>query len=218
MALNLTDLTSNHYDYSVTSGTIIASSDIPTVSGDDTSADFDVSSILTCGTDFTNIDTSNFTIECWIKQKGITGDRIIFDKNGSDGTVYIQDNDTVVTQINGTSKTSVATITTTSWTHLAFAYNKAGGTMKIYQDGSLLETQSSHSTNGIPNNASFAKMQTPVGNGFYIDEYRVWSTERTITEIANNKNTKLNGNESGLVLYLTFDSGPSVFSMPLMTS
>ena len=43
--------------------------------------------------------------------------------------------------------------------------------------------------------------------GGSIDELRFWNIARTQTEIQNNSNIKLNGNESGLVAYYPFDEG-----------
>lgn len=208
MALDLTDKGPNGYDFTATAGTVAEeTSDKPTVAGNVACANFDTSSTITCGTDFTQIDGSDFTIETWLKQKGTAGDRTLVNKGGYAGlNIYIQDPDTLVAQWNSTTHTSTLTLTDTTWIHLAFVADISAGTCRVLKNGVFWETLTGLSTSGIPNNASGLYIGSPAANGFYIDEYRVWNDIRTDQEISDNKSVRLVGNEANLVLYLPFES------------
>lgn len=51
-----------------------------------------------------------------------------------------------------------------------------------------------------------------------IDELRIWQTSRLLEQIRRDKNNRLNGNESGLVLYVPFESYTEVMGFPILTS
>lgn len=200
------DRTSNGYDFEVNTGSVTGSNEVPTVPGTNRSAHFANSSILMCDTDFTECDGSDVTIETWIKQVSATGDRGFANKNGIAGlNAYIQDNDTFVFQVNGVSKTSSSTLTTTDWTHIAFAYDKSAGTCKIYKNGSAIETFTGCNTAGLPNNTAKWSINANATAEYYLAEYRVWNTLRSDSDISDNYQQRLTGQESGLIVYLPFN-------------
>ena len=101
----------------------------------------------------------------------------------------------------------------TQWHHYAASYD--GNEISLYIDGEKVKsanynpininTENSLLTIGLrpsaPNGAEDSYFQGE------IDEVRIWDTARTTTEIQDNLNTKLTGNESGLFAYYTFDDG-----------
>ncbi|MDP1728523.1 MAG: LamG-like jellyroll fold domain-containing protein [Bacteroidota bacterium] len=51
-----------------------------------------------------------------------------------------------------------------------------------------------------------------------LDDLRFWNSSRLIEQIARDKNNRLNGNESGLVLYIPFESYQEVLGFPVLNS
>ena len=49
-----------------------------------------------------------------------------------------------------------------------------------------------------------------------VDEIRIWQTSRLLEQIRRDKNNRLTGNESGLVLYLPFESYAEVMGFPIL--
>lgn len=107
--------------------------------------------------------------------------------------------------------TPANTITDENWHHIAVVRN--GNSLEIYVDGNL---EASGITSGA-HGTMFAATKTlglggnaNIGGGWaqgQMDEVRFWNYARTQTEIQNNSNLKLNGNEAGLVAYYPFDEG-----------
>jgi hypothetical protein len=103
------------------------------------------------------------------------------------------------------------TSTATQWVHFAMVWT--GTNMLTYVNGTLrittnattattmLATQQTQLTIGC-NNPRFACF-----NGL-IDDFRVWNVARAASDIMNNYNHPLLGNESGLVGYWKFDEAP----------
>ncbi|MBI3135973.1 MAG: T9SS type A sorting domain-containing protein [Bacteroidetes bacterium] len=101
------------------------------------------------------------------------------------------------------------------WHHWAFTKNATDGTMKIYKDGILWHTESGKNLEaGIVN--KFRIGNSEGGDYFWggkLDEFTVWNTEITQTDIAgwmNEKITPSHPNYANLVLYYDFDNEPSV--------
>ena len=87
------------------------------------------------------------------------------------------------------------------WVHIATTADSSG--LKIYYDGVLVASNSSASTTNINNSTKDIRIVGGV-HGYGCDEFRVWNTARTASEINANKNVCLTGTESGLVLYANF--------------
>jgi N-acetylneuraminic acid mutarotase len=119
---------------------------------------------------------------------------------------------------------ALSNISTNTWVHLAGTYD--GSTFKIYVDGQLVNSQAS--ATGVSNNSQpFTIGSWPAENKFFkgdIDEVRVWNVTRTASQILQNKDIELNGNEAGLVSYYNFNQGTpggsnsSVTTLPDVTS
>jgi hypothetical protein len=101
------------------------------------------------------------------------------------------------------AQSSSGSLQVDQWQHLAATYD--GSNIRIYKNGDLVNTKA-HS--GNVNNVQFVLVgiwETSF-NGL-IDEVRIWNITRTQTEIQDNKDYSLNGDESGLVGYWKFDEG-----------
>jgi hypothetical protein len=101
------------------------------------------------------------------------------------------------------------------WHYWAFTKNSTDGTMEIYRDGILWHSGTGKNLEaGIVN--KFRIGNSASGTNFWagkIDEFTVWNTEITATEIANWMNQKItpaHPNYANLVLYYDFDNDPSV--------
>ncbi len=102
-------------------------------------------------------------------------------------------------------------ISKNTWTHIAVTI-KDGGSLLFYINGTLVGTDmGSFSSAKIVNGTKdlIIGKQGPHDNYFRgtMDEFRIWNVVRTASEISNNMNTELTGNESGLVLYYKFNQG-----------
>ncbi|KPA17887.1 Pentaxin, partial [Candidatus Magnetomorum sp. HK-1] len=95
-------------------------------------------------------------------------------------------------------------VTSNQWNHVAVVYDST--TLALYGNG--ISVYSSTSCSGydlkdIPINYIGKVNDLFQGN---IDEVRLWTVARTTSQIQDNMNTKLLGNETGLVAYYRFDS------------
>lgn len=97
-----------------------------------------------------------------------------------------------------------------SWRHYALVYDN--GTITMYRDGISIGTQTNVAAGVVPalTRSFFIGYLTNGGtNTFYfngrIDEVRLWNIARSQTEIQNDMNQSLKGDEPGLVLYYRFD-------------
>ncbi len=97
-----------------------------------------------------------------------------------------------------------------TWTHVAGVWD--GNEMRIYINGALINTLTGVTgASFIPdsNTTKIGYNQNGEGYAGDIDEVRIWSTTRTLSEINDNKDCELQGNESGLVAYYNFNQGVS---------
>lgn len=133
------------------------------------------------------------------------------DENGKAYFVFKQIEDSTNSTLTG------PTLTADTWYHLAATYDY-NGYIKLYVNGVL---EASADISG--ENYGTRDVSTHVGANSYIgrpikstryfagslDEVRIWNDIRSATEINDNMNTQLTGNEAGLVAYYRFDD-PSV--------
>ena len=160
--------------------------------------------------------TGNLTIEAWIKPNSLTDSWVVSkwaDSVGGGGSYEFGINGTgikcaVSDGSNFDNEAVTATLYAGSWNHIAMTYSTAG-TVKFYLNGIQAgsdQTTTSTSINNSPTKFRIGGNTNSSGDGanFFdglIDDVRVWNTVRTATEIAENYNKQLVGNESGLVAY-----------------
>lgn len=164
------------------------------------------------------IHTSNsFTIEMWAKvNSSDQWDHVIenggvqynFGANyrfelGNQGELFFGMSD-------GSSSTDItisAGWTYGNWYHWAISYD--GTTLRVYQDG--VQVGSKTASVSISGRSGTLLMGSYRGSERYfdgtLDEVRIWNTARTASEISDNRNRLLVGNEVGLLVYYDFEAG-----------
>jgi large repetitive protein len=107
------------------------------------------------------------------------------------------------------------------WVHIAMVWD--GTNLLTYVNGQLKIT--TMGTGGITALATAQSILTigcnPTNNacfnGFF-DEFRVWNVARSATDIQNNYNTPMTGNETGLVGYWKFDEASGTTAADAVTA
>ncbi len=161
--------------------------------------------------------TSSMTVELWIKPSRDMGnlggwDRLVH-KNYQTGyffggslgnlnalSIVLNNNQFVMVSPNNTVVVGV-------WQHIAFVLDDVANMAYIYKNGNLVSSLSWTGT--IPGSASsqLTLSQNSESFGGAMDDVRIWNTVRTQDQIRANMNVELNGNETGLVAYYTFNQG-----------
>ncbi len=210
----LTDNSSNTYNGTI-SGATLQPSDCFTNLGSCLSYDGqnDKSSATLTGKIFNN----SLTIELWINfnslttQHNFTG---LYDGININKRIipYKAEDNIINLYINDGSTAFVISsnyvVTQDKWYHLSFVVNN--GTAYIYINGKLCNYDSYNPF--LIGSDPTLYIGSDIG-GFFsdvkIDEYRIWNTARTESEINDNMLKILNGNESGLVAYYRFNQSTS---------
>ncbi|TVZ55206.1 putative secreted protein (Por secretion system target) [Lutibacter sp. Hel_I_33_5] len=174
--------------------------------------------ILVNDTSFSTLTAQ--TIEAWIRPaSGSNGNEswlAIRDRVGNSRySIHTNPSANTIGVYNSTHGYRTISISTginaNQWYHVAMVMNTTR--TLVYVNGTLAGQiaagiSTNHGANvplsiGSPNDASYygEKWQGDM------DDLRVWNTERTATEIADNRNNELTGNEVGLVGYFNFNEG-----------
>jgi hypothetical protein len=186
--------------------------------------DFDGSDdYIECGNDASITEFNNFTMEAWVKLDDATNDQKILGKFKDWDNYYILGvvagkNYSQIMAANNEIDFQAGNVPSGVWTHLAVTFSKgnggANGTCYGYVNGEVVYSKTDVADAAI--SVSNASDPFRIGlapwdiNSFkvngQIDEVRIWSTARTASEIRENMMRTLNGNESGLAAYYTFDN------------
>ncbi|TSC63504.1 MAG: RTX toxins and related Ca2+-binding domain [Parcubacteria group bacterium Athens0416_74] len=160
--------------------------------------------------------TGDLTIEAWVKLETSTEEYFVSKfglsnnmsyRLGYDGTGNIVLNITS----NGTGSTinnlyRPYTLGTGTWHHIAVSWTAATSVATFYVDGASIGTATGNISSIHNGNAPFmigsydAFYPTQSTDGL-VDDVRVWNIVRTATQISDDMDTELNGNESGLAGY-----------------
>ena len=201
--------------------------------GGNVAIDFDGSNDIINTNTFSSA-TSSLTLEAWIFPRAAAYRRILSN--------YYQYNQTALGQftfdtynptnngrglrfvtVGGTGTTFSVTasnvLTLNSWNHVAGTF--ANGVMKIYVNGIAVATSTAPFTT-LPANTNEITIGMDPYNfavaSFFdgkMDDIRIWNTARTATEISNNMNSCLIGNEIGLKNYFKLfeNSGTTILDI-----
>lgn len=170
--------------------------------------------------------TTDFTFELWVKPESLVTNSFIgkFTTAGNQrqywfvmydagaGSEHIQLNvseggNDVNCGLDWASGTDYTAIGTGSWVHMAVVFDADNGTncaAELFRNGVSQSTKTGIKITDIHNGTGdFSIGGRPAVDHFdgIIDDVRVWNDMRTATEIANNYQKELVGNEQGLVGY-----------------
>ena len=178
----------------------------------------------------TDINQGQFpkkTIEAWFKTNDNSNKQVIYEQGGGsrglnlyikDGKLYAGGWNRVEGNWSPGTWLLTSAISNNQWHHVVLTLNgggtKSAGAFKLYLDGELKGTgegsQLWHHNYAVIGKTR-AKSRYDDGttssgftfNGF-IDEVRLWNTERSLSDIVDNKDKVLSGYEKDLVAYYNF--------------
>ena len=159
------------------------------------------------------ISTDQLTFETWIYPHNVNGWRVIRNESGwGPGMIHFQlNNSKLEFSLHGNSPTDQwfsSTFQTNTWTHIAAVYDGPNNRVLLYVNGSFVEEKSYSSTRTAEiSNFQFGNWANSRPFDGLITDFRIWNDTRTESEIQNNMNVHLNGDENGLVGYWNFDEG-----------
>jgi hypothetical protein len=106
----------------------------------------------------------------------------------------------------------------TNWIHMAFTYCSANGLFQLFTNGVLATSTTNDASGTIPLIGQLLRQTTlplnfggdtlpglPLFAAGYMDEVRIWNTNRTGDQIAETRFCRLTGTESNLAAYWNFD-------------
>lgn len=106
---------------------------------------------------------------------------------------------------NSTIASLSQVLTVGTWYHIAAAYDASAGTVDWYIDGTFKEQDTSMNTSLFDSSADFMIGRQGEASSNYVDgkmdDVRYWNTVRNATEIGDNYDKELVGNETGLQGY-----------------
>ena len=162
-----------------------------------------------------NLVDSSFTVEAWVKRTPLQAFQPVLSQ-GAPGS-----NQCLTFGFNGTNTFTFAFFSDdlvtspsypdTNWHHWAGTFDSGTRQRNLYRDGLLVASDTA--TANYEGSGRISVGRSPAWNTFFqgnIDEVRVWSKVRLQSEIANNMNTALRGDEDGLASYYRFDEGAGV--------
>jgi hypothetical protein len=214
MALDLTDYSPNSYTLTNNSGS--ESSDVPFSDGgkNTTAISFNGSSQNATQSSVITSTGSALTVEFWIKPNSDissgTWGLFYMGENTSDADVRVdyEYNGGTRRLLFGRNKYFVAinsftyNITLgTSWTHIALVWDSS--TVEGFVNGSSVGTVAS-TGNGSGNDFEGVNIGSRGAANYanaIFDDIRIWSTNRTSTQISNNRSLELTGSETNLAAY-----------------
>lgn len=176
---------------------------------------------LTEHLDFGNVSlpiTNNLTIEAWVSTQLSSYPQELLSHVYSNGGIYDSgdtrnwewtDGKFYVHNGSQTRQLTFPTLPGGGWVHVATAADPDG--LSIYYNGTLVASSSATANGNInTNNADLTyglKINGIKGDYvFGLDDFRIWNTKRTQTQISDNMNACLTGNEAGLVLFNNFNT------------
>ena len=167
----------------------------------------------------TLVMTNAFTIETWIKTSDIDGnlaiENTILAKHAGSAaaglkTFFVRtDGLFAFVQQGNTTFTSTTDVADGNWHHVAATYNGTD-TMKLFVDGVRETTASLTGGNALIADITSSNIILGLNQGsqFFggqMNDFRMWSVERSETDIADNYNQTLTGTETGLAAHYLLD-------------
>ena len=159
-----------------------------------------------------NMGTSDFTVSIWLKADDVSSRQHVVQQTGTNANrvIAIKSDGMLTSRLGapGFDLDSGVNIVAGTWYHVALVHDNSANTLKWYVNGT--EHNTNTSVNIGTNTGSFWLGTNENGSKWFdgkIDEVRIWNDIRTASEIADNKDDELVGNESGLVAYYKMSDG-----------
>lgn len=158
-------------------------------------------------------DSTTATIEFWFKAESVGGDHMAvntYNPTGSKGFYAFLTNvggsNKIQVKIGSVLLNSTTVISAGTWYHVAYAFDTSES--KLYINGALEATGAAETMVAGETTLNIGARASDNSQTFdgLIDDVRIWTTKRTITQIADNRYSALAGNESGLLSYWKLDN------------
>jgi len=161
-----------------------------------------------------DLDKATFSIEMWIYPRNVTEHTYVGknnDASANDSLHFGVRNTSVATlAFFGDDLDGVTTLANNTWYFISGTFDYSTLERKIYLNGSLENSDTAGdgllNTNDDPLLIMFWDAGPAYGDAI-VSEFRIWETVLTQTEIQDNMNKRLTGNETGLVAYYKLDEG-----------
>lgn len=162
----------------------------------------------------------SFTLEAWIKTSATSltgthfydGNGLIYADVGGDnndfGTSILSNKLAFGTGNPETTVVSATSVNTGAWVHVAATRDASTGALAVLVNGQTDGTATSTNMAALTASTTLTIGGNSIDGRYFdglIDEVRIWNLARTPTQIQATMNQKLNGNETGLVAYWSFD-------------
>ena len=151
--------------------------------------------------------TDDFTCEAWVKLESYAVGIIVSRYNGTNGwRFWVNSDGTLIVDIQNTGRrgTTYQSLPLNRWVHVAATMDASGGAATMYIDGVSVPRAMSGASNSLTQ-AGNLELGSQNGGATNFDgkisDVRVWSAIRTATQIRDNMNQQLVGNETNLVAY-----------------
>jgi hypothetical protein len=158
---------------------------------------------------------SDLTLEFWFRSTGtnqpnqtlFSADNVYIATNATGGLSFYK-YDGVETQCIASLPNN---ITDTKWHHIAMSVRR-GGSVNVYVDGVNKATFAETQIGNLSSGKYYFGTKYTSPSGFsdyfdgYFDEIRIWNSALTRESILLNKNSKLRGDEAGLLAYYPFEN------------
>jgi RHS repeat-associated protein len=167
--------------------------------------------------------SSTVTLELWFNA---SGPGVLVDEVGPnalntgfhDSQIEILSTGEVRARVWALQYVSLGFATFGTWHQVALRYDNSTLTLDGFLDGVKSATATTRSSRTTPTSQGYGQYYAlgatdgnNLGSGAYfngqIDEFRVWNTARTDSQITDNRNQPLTGTEPGLVAYYRFHDG-----------
>ncbi|WP_236632958.1 LamG-like jellyroll fold domain-containing protein [Endozoicomonas elysicola] len=161
--------------------------------------------------------STSFTIETWVKTSGVDESIFSYASSNSSNEILLFGAQELSITIGNTSIYTDINIADDNWHHVAWSWDSASGSTKIFIDGTEQYNGTLKQGYTIADGGAlvFGQEQDSLGGGFQssqaydglIRDIRVWNADRTQTDINNQKDSALTGTESNLVSYYPMSGG-----------
>ncbi len=163
-----------------------------------------------------DLTARSFTIEFWARRTVTTGTNYIFSHNVANAAerlaIGFRFDGAFTFSFGGTALTAPPGLTDTAWHHWACTFNAVTNGRAIYRDGVL--AASDVTPGAYAGGGRFVLGANASSNYFRgdVDEIRVWTAARSPFQISSQRNKRLKGVETDLLVYYRIDetNGTSV--------